>query len=96
VYLPNKNYVNGRGREYRAKAHFEGLGYFVVRSAGSHSPADLVAVKRGEVVLVQCKPPGGMSRDELVKFVALAKRLSVKAIVYSNREDFKVVYVPPC
>lgn len=60
--MPNKNYVNGRAKEYRVKKQWEKAGYTVLRTAGSHGFADLIAVKdkdglRGkEVVFIQCKP----------------------------------------
>lgn len=44
--MPNKNYNNGRAKEYRIKKKLEEQNYFVIRSAGSHSAADLVALKR--------------------------------------------------
>jgi hypothetical protein len=60
--------VNGRG-QYRRGKRFEdrtGLhllenGYFVVRAGGSRGPADLVAVKHGQVLLVQCKTSGSLA-----------------------------------
>jgi Holliday junction resolvase len=39
------NYIIGARSEYAVKAVFEKEGYFVFRSAGSHSPCDLIAVK---------------------------------------------------
>src|SRR4051812_22245449 len=49
------NYTNGSQFERRIAVMLMGYGFEVVRSAGSHGPADLVALKRGLVVLVQCK-----------------------------------------
>lgn len=54
--MPNKNYQNGRAKEYRIKKRFENAGYTVLRSAGSHGFADLVAVRNEEIVFIQCKP----------------------------------------
>ena len=51
----NHNNRNGTVREYRVKELLEDDGYFVVRSAGSGGVADLVALKPGQVLLVQCK-----------------------------------------
>lgn len=59
--------TNGRrGADYERRVGkvLEGHGYIVVRSAGSHSPADLVAMKPGELVLVQCKLNGRLDPDE--------------------------------
>ena len=63
----NRNYKNGREKEYRTRKKLLEDGWeVVVRSAGSHSPFDLIAVKKprdgcdastlGEILLVQCKP----------------------------------------
>ena len=75
IYMPNKNYINGRAKEYRVKKQLESEGWFCVRSAGSHSIVDIVAIKAspfggfifegrriGEylhVRFIQCKPKGG-------------------------------------
>ena len=52
------NYINGRAKEYRVKKKLEQRGFVVIRSAGSHSFADLVAInpKKLEIVFIQCKP----------------------------------------
>ena len=73
--MTNKNYNNGRAKEYRIKKKLEAEGWFVIRSAGSHSIVDLIALKnrvyadvpagmeklfsRTTVRLIQCKPKGG-------------------------------------
>jgi hypothetical protein len=43
--VPNKNYINGRAHEYRVRNEWAAKGYTALRSAGSHSPYDVVAVK---------------------------------------------------
>lgn len=52
------NYHRGAYFERRVQRYYEKLGYLVIRSAGSHSPIDLVALKAGEVKLIQCKVNG--------------------------------------
>jgi Holliday junction resolvase len=49
------NYHRGAEREHYIKKKLEKQGYFVIRSAGSHSPVDLVALKKGEIRLIQSK-----------------------------------------
>lgn len=52
----NKQYRAGRAFEYRRKAAWQDAGYVVLRTAGSHGFADLIAIKPGgDVVLLQCK-----------------------------------------
>lgn len=52
----NKNYVKGRKKEYKIKRQLEMQGWLVLRSAGSHGFADLIAVKEDKVRFIQCKP----------------------------------------
>lgn len=51
----NSNYKKGRAFEYRIKKKFEKQGYIVLRTSGSHGFADLIAVRKGEVIFIQCK-----------------------------------------
>ena len=51
-------YQRGVRLEYRARDVLRTQGYVVVRSAGSHGPADLIALNRREVLLVQVKHAG--------------------------------------
>jgi len=48
-------YLKGRRAEYRAATDLERAGYLVIRSSGSHSPVDLVAVGPSGVRLIQVK-----------------------------------------
>lgn len=52
----NKNYNNGRAKEYRLKKKFQKEGYVVLRTAGSHGFADLIAIKDSTVLFIQVKP----------------------------------------
>jgi Holliday junction resolvase len=53
--MSNKNYIRGRSKEYLAKKELENEGYYVVRSAGSHSIVDLFAFSVGEIKFIQIK-----------------------------------------
>lgn len=50
-----KSYQKGYKFELEVKHTLESQDYCVIRSAGSHSPCDLVALKNGTVYQVQCK-----------------------------------------
>jgi hypothetical protein len=57
----SKNRTNGaRGASFERKVAdlLESDGYLVIRAAGSHGAADLVALKLGQVLFVQCKLNG--------------------------------------
>lgn len=54
--MGNRNYERGRRWEYKVKKEWEKRDYMVLRTAGSHGPFDLVAVKWGLYPsLIQCK-----------------------------------------
>ena len=56
--MPNKNYIKGRKKEYKILNEARGLGFTALRSAGSHSPIDVVIIDTIErtIRFVQCKP----------------------------------------
>jgi Holliday junction resolvase len=49
------NYERGRELEYDAMAVLRANGYYAIRSAGSKGAVDVCAIKRGQVLFVQCK-----------------------------------------
>jgi Holliday junction resolvase len=55
--MPNKNYVKGRRKEYQIVNDLRTLGYLAFRSAGSHSPVDVVAIhpEKQLIKLIQSK-----------------------------------------
>ncbi len=77
------NYSKGRRFEYRVRHHLINMGFVVFRSAGSHSQADLIALRSGEVWLVQCKATidGYMSPLAQRNFCEVAHELGVMAIL---------------
>lgn len=59
----NHNYKNGRAREYRMMNKLKADGWDIVfRSAGSHSPIDVIGIKKGHdgiypsIIFLQSKP----------------------------------------
>ena len=64
--MPNKNYVNGRNREYKIANTLRSKGWIVVRASGSHSPIDLVAidVKSRRCIFIQVKPKSMSLREK--------------------------------
>jgi Holliday junction resolvase len=49
------NYRRGRAKEYQTQRLLEASGYFTVRSAGSHSPVDILAFSSLGARLIQVK-----------------------------------------
>jgi hypothetical protein len=62
--VTNKNYESGRRFEYRVMRDLEKRGYYCVRSAGSHSKIDVVAVKDAFCLFIQCKADGNITPSE--------------------------------
>lgn len=71
-------YRLGRAFEYRVRDALRTAGYFVLRSPASKSPVDLVAIRTGEVLFIQCKRGGSIGVTEWNSVFDLA--VSVGAI----------------
>ena len=82
--MPNKRYDAGRRFEYRVKKHLETEGWWCLRSAGSHSPADIIAIRSGEILLVQAKTDGKIGDGELAQLKALEEWTGGKAMLASR------------
>lgn len=72
----------GRGYSFERKVagDLESDGYWTIQSRGSHGLADVVGIKEGEVVLVQCKL-GSIPGTEWNELYVLASRLGCLGIV---------------
>lgn len=57
--MPNKNYLRGRRFEWEVKKQLEQSGYSVMRTAGSHGFADIIAIRHANgqthIRFIQCK-----------------------------------------
>ena len=57
--MPNANYVKGRRKEYKIVHKYKDEGWDIVqRTAGSHSPIDVIAINRTtrKIKFIQSKP----------------------------------------
>ncbi len=83
------NYEVGRRLEYRIRDLFRRNGYFVIRAAQS-KPIDLVCLRNGRSVLVECKAGrsflGKERKSELLDFAKQAG----SAVVLARRRRRKV------
>jgi len=77
------HYSRGREFEWRTRDELAAAGYDVIRSAGSKSKVDLVALKQGQALFVQCKSgaswPGPAERTELRRLANLVGALPIVA-----------------
>ena len=78
----SRAYQIGRAFEYRCRDALRAKGYVVFRSPQSRSPADLVALRKGVVMLVQCKTRRDMlGRKERLELIELAESAGAKAVL---------------
>jgi len=85
-------YRYGRAFEYRCRDDLKKRGYFVLRSPRSGSPVDLIAIKTGEVVFVQCKRSGALPVGEWNELYALAASVSAVPIMSETPTGKGIVY----
>jgi len=79
------NYSRGRQFEYRVKRYLLEHGWLVFRSAGSRSVADLIALRAGEVWLIQCKANGYLTPVQQAGLAAVAKELGALPVIAYRR-----------
>ena len=75
------NYANGYAFERTVAGDLSDDGYLVIRSGGSHGAADLVALKTGQVLLVQCKTSGTISPADWNELLSTAVRVGAVALL---------------
>lgn len=68
------NYRRGANFERRVLARLEDDGYWCMRSSGSHTAVDVIAIKPGQVVMVQAKWGGRLPADEWNELYYLATK----------------------
>jgi len=73
----NKNYNNGARRERRIMKKLEKEGWFCIRSAGSHSPIDIIAIKSGQFRFIQSKKTGYLTPQERKEKEELEQKLGI-------------------
>jgi Holliday junction resolvase len=67
--MVNKEYVKGRNKEYKIRNQLINEGFYIVqRTAGSHSPIDIIAIDKNirVIKLIQVKPDS-LSENQKIK-----------------------------
>lgn len=80
----------GKAFEATVKIHFQTLGFFVLVSAGSRTLADLVAVKKGQILFIQCKLNEIMKLHERQALYRLADNYGAMAIFATTKGMWRV------
>lgn len=81
------NYTRGAAFERKVARDLEGYGYVTVRSAGSHSPADVIAMRYGTIAAVQCKLNGRLDPDEWNELWEFAVSAGAKPVVAAPQKE---------
>lgn len=68
-------YDQGRRIEWAIMDDLRASGYVVVRAAGSKGPADIVAIKEGQVLFVSVKKQRPPSPRERADLIAISRHL---------------------
>lgn len=88
--MPNNRYQRGAAFERKVLKELIECGFFGIRAAGSHSPADLMVSKcvgnqevgfEADVFLVQCKTNGKISEKEAEKLELAADTAYAEPII---------------
>jgi Holliday junction resolvase len=80
--MPNANRQRGDYFERVTKAALEGVGFWVVRAAGSLGVADVVALRHGGApLLIACKTNGVLPRGERIALVEAAHKAGARPIL---------------
>lgn len=88
-------YRSGRDFEYEVRDQLTDDGYWVTRAAGSKTKVDLIAIKAGQVLLVQCKRDGRISpaeRAEVLRIAALLPAVAVPILAHRLTRPARVGY----
>jgi Holliday junction resolvase len=90
-----KMYKRGRAFEYRCRDYMKKLGYYVYRSPQSRGPADLLALKKGQILLVQCKlSRNGFSKKEKLAITELAEQVGgTPLLAYRAKKNGPIVWI---
>ena len=84
--MPNKKYVSGRAFEYLVRDFFIRRNYHVIRSAGSHGIGDIICLKKGTVLMIQCKLKGQISAEEKEALFKIANAVGAEPIIASKKD----------
>ena len=74
-------YRLGRALEYRCRDFFKARGYFVLRSPRSGGKVDVVAIRTGEVLFIQCKRGGSLGVKEWNDVFEISKSVGAMPIM---------------
>lgn len=85
-------YRIGRQFEYKVKADLEKSGYFVLRSPRSKGLIDLIALRKGRILCIQCKRSDPLWAPEAKKLFDFAVSIRAEAVCAYKASFRKTVF----
>jgi Holliday junction resolvase len=91
----NRNYARGADFERAVASCLHSDGYETFRIAGSHGSADVIAIKPGQILVIQCKltGPGGVSPREWNGLLEMARRVHAVPLVAHRPVRGRIEYL---
>ncbi|MGA1974764.1 MAG: hypothetical protein ABSG92_03935 [Conexivisphaerales archaeon] len=91
------NYISGRNAEYTIKKMLVSKGFsYVIRSAGSHTPVDLIATDGRRLLAVQVKKGSYISKEEKALFYEWGMAFGAKPVLATKKDGrWKLTEVKP-
>lgn len=92
--MVNANYRKGADFERATIKHLKEHDYYCIRSAGSHSKVDIVALGNdGEILLIQNKLDSRISPSDRAELINLARRVYATPLVaYKLPRNSQIFY----
>jgi Holliday junction resolvase len=90
--MPNPSYQKGVKFEREVRDLLTSWGWWVTRSGHSRTPVDLVALRLGAIMLIQCKTHDYLAPAEREELRNLAVRAGGKAFLAGKRVRGKVTF----
>ena len=84
------SYSRGRRFEWIVRSMFGSRGWVTVRAARS-KPVDLIALKDGRILLIECKYNASMSRERRDYLMELARKAGARPLLATRRKHEKGV-----
>lgn len=94
--MPNQNYDRGSKWEHQIIKAYEKQGFFCMRSAGSHTVVDVLAMKKGahEVHLIQCKSSDHETLPDLHELLKPTEKKKERQQYYAAAKGEKRLPIP--
>ena len=87
-------YLRGAAFERRVKRLLESKGFFVIRAAAS-KPIDLICIRKGEVIIVECKRDVSKVGEKILRELSqLSSELGVRVLL-ATKVDREVIFLDP-